>query len=393
MRFNDLVFLRDTIGMPMEHLRAFLTASTGQKCVIMVRATGPTCNGPLAEGYDTKGYRIHGKSCDWGPMAGFVMRDPRLNKYGMGKAKFNREKHDEALNLDHEGQGWKASSTPLKISDQRVAWLTGQGIISPVAKGGRMDGMASHPSGVKFYYSLIRDLANPALWGVYFDNTRIGQKWMQEKGSTVVYYHPKWGPSYEPMLAMTNPPDYRQFPGENYKNAITGDYDLFAVWPFSGQYNPNPYGDDHRPLGTVKGSVGQDERDNVDHLERNFTVGGQGTKLGNITPRIYFICQLINSIVGRHVLWHSDEAARPYLDDVDLPVLAMTPAGNHIGIENILDFKAFISFCLREGIHVSLSNAWTQNPAGKFQNRLGADYAHLVPPDGQRIIVPNWYNG
>ncbi len=382
--------------MPRPHLQAFLNVSMAERLVIMVRATGPTCHGPLSEGYDTKGYRIHGKSCDWGPMAGFVLRDPRLNKYGMSKrskyVRFNRDKHDEALNLDAEGQGWRASCTPLKISRGRIDWLVANDYIAVQARGGRLDGHAAHPTGVNFYYSLIPDLADPSLWGVYFDNTRLGQRWIQEKGSKVVYYHPKWGSSYEPMLAMANPPGYGQFPGEHYKNAITGDYDLFAVWPFSGQYNPNPYGDDHRPLGTVRGSVTPADRARVEHLERNFTRGGQGTKLGNITPRIYFVCQMINSIIGRQVLWHSDEAARPFLDDTDLPVLAMTPAGNFIGIESILDFKGFIRFCIAEGIRVTLSDAWTQDPTAENPNRLGSAYGHLVPPDGQRIIVPNWYN-
>jgi hypothetical protein len=391
MRYNDAGFLENTIGMPREHLRAFLTVAQSEKCVIMIRATGPTCHGLLEEGYDTKGYRIHGKSCDWGPMAGFVMRDPRLNKYGMGKAKFNREKHAEAIDLDHEGQGWKASATPLVISQQRVEWLRLRGLLNATPKDNdRLDGLATHPTGIAFNYSLIKQ--GVGLYGVYFDNTGL-KKWAQERGGNVVKYHPKWGSGYEPMLVMTNPPGHGISGVEERFKAITGDYDLFAVWPFSGAYNPSPYGDDHRPLGTVKGSVTKAERENVDRLERNFTVGGQGTKLGNITPRIYMVCQLINSIVGRHVLWHSDEAARPYLDDVDLPVLACTPKGNFVGIESILDFKAFITFCDQEGIHVTLSNAWAQDATAKHKNRLGTEYARYVPPDGKRIIVPDWYNG
>ena len=105
--------------MPEAHKNAFLTVAKSERCVIIVRATGPTCHGLLEEGYDTKGYRIHGKSCDWGPMAGFVVRDPRLNKYGMGKEKFNRAKHTESIDLDAEGQGWKASTTPLIIYHKR----------------------------------------------------------------------------------------------------------------------------------------------------------------------------------------------------------------------------------------------------------------------------------
>jgi hypothetical protein len=392
MRYNDAGYLENVVGMPTTHNQAFLTVARSQKCVIMVRATGPTCHGLLEEGYDTKGYRIHGKSCDWGPMAGFVMRDPRLNKYGMVKADFNRRKHSEALYLDHEGQGWKASTTPLKISQKRVEWLTKNKKITVQARGiDRLDGHARHPSGISFDYSLIKETGN--LYGVYFDNTKT--KWVQQRGSSTVKYHPKYQSSYEPMLAMTNPPGHRQFSGEHYRNAVTGDYDLFAIWPFvkgKGGYDASPYGADHRPLGTVRGSVGSAERSNVDRLERNFTESGQGTKLGNITPRIYMVCQLINSIVGRHVLWHSDESARPFLDDVDLPVIAFTPLGNSVGIDSITDFKAFISFCDKEGIKVTLSNAWAQDPEGNIQNRLGAEYSRYVPPDGKRIIVPDYYN-
>ncbi len=393
MKINDAGFLGNTIGMPWAHMQAFLTVARQQQCIIIVRATGPACLGLLEEGYDTKGYRIHGKSCDWGPMAGFVMRDPRLNKYGLVKAGFNRAKHLEALLLDSEGQGWKASVTPLKISRGRIGWLTANGYINPVRKAERWDGTANHPTGISFKYSLIPDPVIPGLYGVYFDQTELHRRWLQEKGGAVVHYHPRYGASYEPMLAMTNPPEHRSYRGETYLNAITGDYDLFAVWPYVGSYDAGPYGLDHRPLGTVKGSVTQAERENVERLERNFTVNGQGTKLGNITPRIYLICQLINSIVARQqVLWHSDEAARPFLDDVDLPVMAFTPAGNYVGIETIFDFKVFIRYCDEAGIKVSLSNAWAQDATADKPNRLGAAYAGYVPADGVRIIVPDWYN-
>jgi len=400
MRTNDPAFLQDVIGMPTEHLRAFLTVTRTERCVIIVRATGPTCHGPLAEGYDTKGYRIHGKSCDWGPMAGFVLRDPRLNKYGMRKARFNLEKHTEAMELDHENQGWRAGTTPLIVSQDRVNWLRGNGYIHVQQKGDRLDGRATHETGIAFNYSLIRQRDNAELYGVYIDNSG-DLKFEQPRGAknSVVFYHPKYGNKWETMLAMTNPPEHgiRGVP-DRFK-AITGDYDLFAVWPFKGDYDAGAYGPDHRPLGTVRGNVGRAERANVDRLEREFTVMPdgrfQGTKLGNITPRIYQVCQMVNSLIpppGRNVLWHSDEAARPFLDDVDLPVLAMTPLGNYFGIENIFDFKVFVRFCDREGIRVTLSNAWTQDPTQDFAKRLGAEFERFVPADGPRIIVPHWYN-
>jgi hypothetical protein len=396
VRQNDAGFLEQRIGMPEAHKNAFLQVARDEKVVIIVRATGPTCHGLLAEGYDTKGYRIHGKSCDWGPMAGFVMRDPRLNKSGKGKEEFNRKKHKEALEDDEENQGWRASITALKISWARIHWLVENDYITVQAKGDRFDGVAAHDTGIRFNYSLIREAGG--LFGAYFDNTRV--RFEQEKGDDVIVrYHAKYRGGYEPMFAMTNPIGHRQFRHEHHMNAITGDYDLFAIWPFvrgSKKYDASAYGDDHRPLGTVKGSVGKAERANVDHLERNFADMGdgtlQGTKLGNITPRMYMICQLVNSIVGHQVLWHSDEAARPFLDDMDLPVIALAPSGNYFGIETIDDFKSFIRICELQGIYVTLSNAWAQDPDDKHAQRLGAEYARYVPEDGTRIVVPKWYN-
>ena len=394
MRYNDAGFLRDTIGMPAAHAQAFAGVAQSERCVIIVRATGPTCLGPLDEGYDTKGYRIHGKSCDWGPMAGFVMRDPRLNKYGEPKAKFNRAKHAEAIDLDREGQGWQASTIPLRISPQRIAWLMGRGLITVTRtmNGSKYFGVAQHPTVPDFRYVLVREA--DGWYSVCFDSS-AGERMTlrQEIGTATRQWHPT-NDRYELMLAMTNPPTHgiRTRPGAEHFKAITGDYDLFAVWPYDEDYDAAPGGADHRPLGTVKGSRTPADRARVTHREENFTTRGQGTKLGNITNRIYLVCQLINSMVGRQVLWHSDEAARPFLEDVDLPVIAFSPAGAQFGIETIHDFKAFIRSCVKENIWVTLSDAWTQNPAGRYQSRLGEAYSGHVPADGVRIVVPQWYN-
>ena len=436
LHYNSEEFRINVAGMPKRHATAFKTISNQQRCVIICRATGKTCLGLLEEGYDTKGFRIHGKSCDWGPMAGFVLRDPRLSKYGIkpaGKGKTwankNRAEHTEALTDEKNKAGWTASTTPLVISELRRRWLIAEGLINVVQKSDRWDGTATHPSGISFNYSLIPE--GDGLWGVYFDNSDPRKAFKQERGTAVVKYPRKYGKAYESMLAMTNSPEHRQFPGENYLNAITGDYDLFAVWPFvkskksnthldsnkgkakpgvvSG-YDASQFGMDYRPLGTVIGHGAH--KGNIFRLEGEFArewdtetnepvEGGmvQGTKLGNITERIYLVGQLVNSLVAagsptgrQQVIWHSDEAARPALDDLDLPLIAFTPAGNEIGIDTIFDMKVFISFCQKEGICVTLSSAWVQNPNDEFQNRLGEDYSGLVPRDGPRWIVPHWYN-
>ena len=411
--FNSPRFRREEIGMPDAHAACFRQVAEMQKCVILVRATGPTCKQLLEQGYDTKGFRIHGKSCNWGPMAGFVLRDPRLNKYGMGKAAYNREEHHEALTDTKAGAGWTASTVPLKIFESRRLWLAREGLLGTVkaVNPNRYDCEVAHDTGVRFAYSLLRDPNDANVWGVWLDNTRNHPHFKQERGSSIAYYHPQFGQRFETLLAMTNSEQHRSWPNNDFRNAVTGDYDLFAVWPFVKDYDH--LGADRRILGTARAWT---QRHHIEHnLERRFTAGGQGTKIGNITNRIYEVSQFLNSKIGsvrctddmgvsfppcpnRMVVWHSDEAARPFVNDVDLPVIAFSPSKNEYGISAITDFKIFVNEAVGSGIKVNLGEGWVLDKADGKQNRLGSGFAHLVPSwdrgtiPGAPMIVPDWYN-
>jgi hypothetical protein len=95
----------------------------------------------------------------------------------------------------------------------------------------------------------------------------------------------------------------------------------------------------------------------------------------------------------RMVCWHSDETTRPFVSDVDLPIIAFAPSREEVGIENISDFRVFIQRCQANSIHVTLGEGWTLPTAPGKGNRLGSAYAPLVPTwlGGQRK-VPDWYN-
>lgn len=425
---NNGAFRTNVAGVPVEHAHAFLTVAASQRAVIIVRCVGPTCLQLLQHGYDTKGFRIHGKSCDWGPMAGFVLRDPRLNKSGLPNEAYNRREHREALTDAHAQAGWTASTTPLRLFQDRVDWLRDTGRIQVVARGpDRLEGRAVHPTGIQFDYSLIKVQTQVGeMWGVYIDRTKSGQRlngprtgtFTQERGDAVVRYDTKYGDMYEPLLAMTNSVDHRQFREEHPLNAITGDYDLFALWPFMrGANRYDRDGEDRRVLGTVRAWSQRHHIEAV--LERNFTVPDangqqQGTKLGNMTNRLYTVSQFLNSTIAgmrtgvagqnfprRNVLWHSDEAARPFVSDVDLPLIAFLPSGGHVAIENIADFRNFVLLCLLGGVRPNLAEGWVMNPdptnadpRQRFPNRLGAAFAPLMPPDwnGGQWLVPRWYN-
>lgn len=188
----------------------------------------------------------------------------------------------------------------------------------------------------------------------------------------------------------------------DYRNAVTGDYDLFAVWPPQAAYNP--LGEDLRALGTVRGSQTPQEREHVAHLERTLVQtrnGPQGIRVGNIANRIRLVCGLINSEMdGPNVLWHSDESARPCVSDIDLPIAAFMPSGSVWGIESVVDFKLFIAMCVNNGFNVSINGGWLDpNPAlGKAGNRNLLDsaiYGKYLPTDetfGVVNALPAYFN-
>ena len=146
----------------------------------------------------------------------------------------------------------------------------------------------------------------------------------------------------------------------------------------------------------------------IEYLEGHFTKTGattyQGTKLGNITDRIYMVGQVINSLVGgavslsgtracgpfpsRNVIWHSDETARPFVRSIDLPIVAFAPSGDYYCLRTVDDLRDFILLCERNRIKVTLSKAWVQ------ANGLGAPFRNRVPifNPASRRLVPEWYN-
>src|SRR5471032_1717250 len=67
-------------GMPLTHAEAFQDVANKNKCVISFRVVGKYATHLLLENYISKGFHNKAKSCTWGPMAGFVLADPRFTK-------------------------------------------------------------------------------------------------------------------------------------------------------------------------------------------------------------------------------------------------------------------------------------------------------------------------
>jgi hypothetical protein len=67
-------------GFVVQHAAACEDVAQNANSIILFREPGMMAQTLIAEGYSMKGFRIDTKSCNWGPMAGFVCADPNLTK-------------------------------------------------------------------------------------------------------------------------------------------------------------------------------------------------------------------------------------------------------------------------------------------------------------------------
>jgi hypothetical protein len=369
--------LREEQGFPLEHTKAFLEVAKAEKCVILTRTPGSSCEGPLAEGYAAKSFHIKAKSCNWGATAGFLCLDPFMNKKGEAGALDNLKNNYKSLSPTLDGkdntyEGKTSSVIPLQISMARLKWLTEnkklqiQGPYSSKEPPLPSSLIGSGSVGqITVNFLFVWDKKS-STWQVYYDAGKLYglgekeqpaisnykkakdnffgreevKKKVQDPNNYLDYFKMFWDKlvaesekspvkdliygkvynHYVPVLAMTNPHlEYDLKTSEGYKNAVTGDYDLFAVWPMVADKAL-----DSRVAGMTADIKGED----IASAENKSKIG---KVVGNISERVYLIAQMLNSVMGKGVksvnrVYHSDEAGRPFLEEVD-EAAVFTPDG------------------------------------------------------------------
>lgn len=397
--FNDL----KGVGIPQKHAQAFLAAADYGNGVILTRTPGISCGGLLAEAYDGKCFHIKGKSCNWGPMAGFVCLDPLLNKNGIWGALGNLSNHYKSFSNRYEGN--TAGVQHIKISEARLAWLTAEGYITPVTRRGHKvgdmhAGLTHAPEflgrhDIRIPYLLKKEAG---VWAIYYDRARLYKlvcssrnvirgdlekhfknmlsharriaagndkdkvHWKFEHGAKlqlIQFTKPRGHRGfefekiyYDPLLGLSNP--HAPYAGARvHLNAVTGDYDLFALWP----HKDTAAAKDYRMAGM-----------NPDITDQQI-INGEHPNLGNITERICEVAQLVNSQMAARLeakekpnrVFHSDEAGRPFIDDVDLPAAAFIPAIRpermHL-IRTKDELGKFIKRCYDIGYRIYINKGW-----------------------------------
>ncbi|MDB5248027.1 MAG: hypothetical protein JWQ40_2421 [Segetibacter sp.] len=76
-------------GFPDWMIYAFVSTAKETKTIVLSRTPGGVGKDLINASYDLKGFQIKAKSCNWGPMAGFICQLPFLNKAGAKKISYN----------------------------------------------------------------------------------------------------------------------------------------------------------------------------------------------------------------------------------------------------------------------------------------------------------------
>jgi hypothetical protein len=360
----------DLVGMPRAHAPAFKQVARAQQCVISSRELGKVGTGLVEEGYDSKGFRVKSKTCNFGPMAGFVCVNPNYSKKGLAFAETQQHYVETALR-DEDHVGWSASTEQICISDQRLAWLRSEDSVhvEPIAIGGdglAFYGMVAEPAPVTYLLAKERHrVSKEMVWHLYTltaspSPLQIKMSWSVLKSELKA----------QPILALVNP--YPAYEKGHYKNCCCGDYDLFGVWPRRRQKAKpkpgvlpayDPRGEDRRIAG-MPGTVEERDRQAELYEER---------RLGNISDRIHTIAQMVNSVLPappgarpgqRDMLHHSDEGGRPVITAVELPVIAFVPnpqlgqVVHTVGAGNISQMQSLVKLCAALGYMPILNVGW-----------------------------------
>ncbi len=437
---NDQNTLLEAEGISAAHVRSFLDVAKQEDCVILTRTPGKACLQLLAEAYDAKGFHIKGKSCSWGPMAGFLCAEPLFNKAGIDGAASNARAHHASLTVDFGREGKsgpevRSGLVPLEISEARRVWLASDPANVMKLEGGQYRGTTTRDK-LQLRWALV-PVAGGQRWAVLYEpaslaaastevrarleqvvkaaKEKLGKASAADKDKLskaaaeseaelatfnrysaslkeklVAFASPEELPGYKPVLCLSNPhPPY----GADlaHKNAVTGDFDLFAVWPRRGKDAEFRV----RVGGMVPGADPKAQKSQIYAAESHDAIGRVA---GNISDGLYLIGQLINSAMaepGRAVqpnrVFHSDEGGRPGMEEVDSSV-AFTPAGTvHIFGDKSPEFPKFILQCAANNFVVFLNAGWIA-PLGESAKQAGLEkaWSEFVPKiEGQQALRPN----
>lgn len=367
-------------GISIKHAEAFLDVAQKKSCLIIIRSPGPHVLGPVNEGYASKGYHNKAKTCNWGPMAGFVVDNPWFSKIGFSNKGRQTQQALITNALQHH-----AGTTPLIISDARVKELIDNKIIK-----------LQQIEGKKYIYTATFNKWNKSARleayqaATQTDKTALNKFSFILKETTINnikhwrVWHREIKDNYTleaPIRALVDPVFFQQ-PVPNpytdiptHRRATTGDYDLFAVWRRVPKvlYMKEMKKEESKRSQLIR-TVSSDEMRPVSatdllsgtNLDNEYADSGNSKDLirNKVRPALNRAFRK-NDYTGGDMVHHSDEAGRPNISGIDFPVIAFFPSDmkfvpNNFIIVNTL--KEFVEFYKEIDLrfHIDLNPVWIE---------------------------------
>ncbi len=390
-------------GFPQVHVDGFKNVACNNKMMISSRELNPLCTDLMLEGYAAKGFHIKAKTCDWGPMAGFVPEDYRFTK-----ATQDPEKQKKSIG---EAFGHHAECVPLYISDARYHKLIERGLLrTGEAKGESIEVCANAEGAPAFKFVLVRDLRTPPgfnspAWGVYYHPNTTPELSVGRTVKSGVFLSAE---GLKPVCGMTNPLPKapRSEKDLGAKAAVCGDYDLWCIFEHS-TVDSKGIGDRNLPLpGTLvtKKTIHSGGRmdqimkqvgvENVldkgpgtwikqqatagnlafnfssaeaDRVKKTDLLNKEDAHLGNVSLAVNKIRKELNQTCdcgGGDVVQHSDYGGNPF-GDIDYPVIFFIPdpgsdfatATSEVA-KDLGELKKILTQIKKQGYVVKLNPQW-----------------------------------
>ena len=474
-------------GFPEELVFSFLATSEMTNTAVLTRVPGSATTQLIKEKYDLKGFFIKSKSCDWGPMAGFLCRNPAFNKKGVKGIDFNIKYlslYKNSLetvfqNASTDDAFRERAFLPIRISDDRKKQFLGAfssdivynfpSSLRPIESGVALDDPREQVYGIVASADLDKDEVTQlksVVMEFLLDKINVDEGgvtktyWALYHG--YVYVKKPGAAAYEEYLTgapIENPADpaasdqFQQtlkqqndasisFSNQQrnnltgwlkthfnidrgnsshcytvdgiqnphppyseansvYKNTVTGDYDLFSVWPvipkagFDELIRISEMGTneairtaeypnfDTIPISTrlliptVKQFTLELTRSRNIYVEfippGGILAGLESQFFGNINDVGFYVAQTLNSLHPAKVnaAFHSDEGGRPNVDEIDYPIAVFLPTkvvakmkeqtkgdiGASLVIRNHVEFLSLIE-ALFQKCYISLNHGW-----------------------------------
>lgn len=376
-------------GFVVQHAAACEDVAQNANSIILFREPGMMAQTLIAEGYSMKGFRIDTKSCNWGPMAGFVCADPNLTKDPAYAAR-NKVWTSEALS-GHivekffgkvQDAEWVADVMPIVISRARIEELRVKGLINPgpdPTAPAELVGVSQAP----------KDPATILSWRlVPVGNASL--KWLNDGRATPQHYvlcvnqkgakafKQQYPPGVVPIrfrgnetiLGLTNPGTRAR----GFKACVTADYDLFAIWP---QAASDPVAARHNLNQAVLNRTKNAQAPLPGGVARMGTVdtrlqaGGnrEHHRFGDVSGRVMAVKTMLNTALmsrggyqGGNAIHHNDEAgnfalAKGTLVDC-LPLIGFVPGVRTVLVDTLPDFKELVLYAREKGFSVQAKPVW-----------------------------------